>query len=82
MQTKEVRLRRVQHLAHEIMDEMNRTKEPRSCETLNLVIDNLSRAIGDISDPTGNFSLRYLEEKVENAHSLLFVDKKGGRIYP
>ncbi|MCG7337601.1 hypothetical protein MHZ95_20370 [Sporosarcina sp. ACRSM] len=81
MQTKEKRLRRVQRLAHEIMDEMNRAKEPRPCETLNLVIDNLSRAVGDITDPSGNYSLRYLEEKVENAHSLLFQNSKRGRIH-
>ncbi|MFC5589591.1 hypothetical protein ACFPRA_11865 [Sporosarcina soli] len=81
MQTKEMRLRRVQNLAHEIMDEMNRAKELRPCETLNLVIDNLSRAVGDITDPSGNYSLRYLEEKVENAHSLLFQNRKRGRIH-
>ena len=76
MQTKEIRLRRVQHLAHEIMDEMNRKNEPRQCETLNLVIDNLSRAIGDLADPSGNYSLSYLEEKIGKAHYLLFKNEK------
>ena len=71
MQTKEMRLRRIQHLAHEIMDEMNVRKELRQFDTLRLVIDNLSRAIGDLSDPLGDYSLDYIEEKVGNAHYLL-----------
>ena len=76
MQTKEMRLRRVQHLALEIMDEMNRKNEPRQGETLNLVIDNLSRAIGDLADPSGNYSLGYLEDKIGKAHYLLFKNEK------
>ncbi|MFF2290429.1 hypothetical protein [Peribacillus butanolivorans] len=76
MQTKEMRLRRIQHLAHDIMDEMNARKELRQFDTLIPVIDNLSRAIGDLSDPLGDYSLDYIEEKVENAHFLLFKNKK------
>lgn len=76
METKEVRLRRLQHLAHEIMDEMNLRKEQRSSEELRIVIDNLSRAIGDLVDPFGHYSLDYIEQKVENAHYLLFKNKK------
>ncbi|QGQ45781.1 hypothetical protein [Metabacillus sediminilitoris] len=76
MQTKEVRLRRIQHLAHEIMDEMNLREEQRQCEELRLVIDNLSRAIGDLADPFGDYSLNYIEEKLKNAHYLLFKNKK------
>ncbi|NEU32049.1 hypothetical protein GN156_14905 [bacterium LRH843] len=76
MQTKEIRLRRVQHLAHEIMDEMNERKELRQSDTLYYVIDNLSRAVGDLVDPFGNYSLDYIEKKVANAHSLLFEKKK------
>ncbi|UAL50517.1 MULTISPECIES: hypothetical protein [Metabacillus] len=76
MQTKEIRLRRIQHLAYEIMDEMNKRKERRQFDTLSLVIDNLSRAIGDFADPLGNYSLDYLEKKVENAHYLLFINEK------
>ncbi|MFE0504323.1 hypothetical protein ACWF7H_02925 [Peribacillus butanolivorans] len=74
MQTKEMRLRRIQHLAHDIMDEMNARKEKRQFDTL--IIDNLARAIGDLSDPLGDYSLDYIEEKVENAHFLLFKNKK------
>jgi hypothetical protein len=44
-------------------------------ELLTMVIDNLSRAVGDLTDPSGNYSLRYLEEKVGNAHSLLVKRK-------
>ncbi|MFC9599780.1 hypothetical protein ACFTQL_18175 [Peribacillus butanolivorans] len=73
---KKLRLRRIQHLAHDIMDEMNARKEPRQFDTLIPVIDNLSRAIGDLSDPLGDYSLDYIEEKVENAHFLLFKNKK------
>jgi hypothetical protein len=80
MQTKEIRLRKVQHLAHEIMDEMNRGNEPKQCETLNLVIDNLSRAIGDLADPSGNYSLEYVEGKVGNAHYQLFKNEKKIRL--
>lgn len=54
--TKEVRLRRIQHLAHEIIDEMNLREEQRQFETLRLVIDNLSRVIGDLADPFGDYS--------------------------
>ncbi|ETT86205.1 hypothetical protein C176_05822 [Viridibacillus arenosi FSL R5-213] len=39
------------------------------------VIDNLSRAIGDLTDPLGNYSLDYIEEKVKNAHYLLFKNE-------
>lgn len=81
MQTKEVRLRRIQQLAHEIMDEMNRGNEPRQIDTLNLAVDNLSRAIGDLADPFGNYSLDYIEEKVGNAHYLLFKNEKKIKIY-
>lgn len=81
MQTKEVRLRRIQQLAHEIMDEMNRGNEPRQFDTLNLAVDNLSRAIGDLADPFGNYSLDYIEEKVGNAHYLLFKNEKKVNIH-
>lgn len=81
MQTKEMRLRRIQHLAHEIMDEMNRRKELRQFDTLGLVIDNLSRAIGDLADPLGDYSLDYIEEKVKNAHYLLFKNEKKIQIH-
>ena len=80
MQTNEIRLRRIQHLAHEIMDEMNRGNEPRQLETLHLAIDNLSRAIGDLADPLGHYSLGYIEEKVGNAHYLLFKDEKKDKV--
>ena len=54
MQTKEIRLRRIQHLAHEMMNEMNRGDDvKRQCEPLHLAIDNLSRAIVDLADPHG-----------------------------
>ena len=76
MQTKEVRLGRIQRLAHEIMDEMNRGNEPRQFETLNLAIDNLSRALGDLADPFGNYSLDYIEDKLGKAHFLLFENEK------
>ena len=81
MQTKEVRLRRIQRLAHEIMDEMNRGNEPRQFETLNLAVDNLSRALGDLADPFGNYSLDYIEEKLGNAHYLLFENEKKVKLH-
>ncbi|KAA0955927.1 hypothetical protein FQ087_15235 [Sporosarcina sp. ANT_H38] len=81
MQTKEMRLRRIQHLAHEIMDEMNRGNEQRQFETLNLAIDNLSRAIGDLADPFGSYSLEYIEGKVGNAHYLLFKNEKKVKLH-
>jgi hypothetical protein len=67
-----MRLRKIQRLAHEIMDEVNLRNVQMPPELLTMVIDNLSRAVGDLTDPTGNYSLSYLEEKVGNAHSLLF----------
>jgi hypothetical protein len=71
MTSESMRLRKIQRLAHEIMDEVNLRNVQMPPELLTIVIDNLSRAVGDLTDPSGNFSLSYLEEKVGNAHSLL-----------
>lgn len=76
MNAKEVRLRRIQQLAHEIMDEMNFKEEQKQRESLRLVIDNLSRAIGDLADPFGDYSLDYIEEKLGKAHFILFKNEK------
>ncbi|MGE7109807.1 group-specific protein [Lysinibacillus sp. NPDC047702] len=76
MQSEKMRLRRVQHLAYEIMDEMNKGKELTQLEILIPIIDNLSRAIGDLTDSYGKYSLDYVEEKVKNAHALLFQKEK------
>ncbi|WP_456279048.1 hypothetical protein [Bacillus sp. AK128] len=70
-----MRLRNIQKQAHEIMDEVNFRNDERPPEVLVSIIDNLSRAIGDLSDPSGNYSLEYLEEKVGKAHSLMFEKK-------
>ena len=40
------------------------------------MIDLLSRAIGNLTDPTGSFSIDYVEEKVAIAHYLLFKNEK------
>ncbi len=71
-----MRLRTIQHLAYEIMDEMNKGKELTQLEILIPIIDNLSRAIGDLTDSYGKYSLDYVEEKVKNAHALLFQKEK------
>ncbi|MGE8034977.1 group-specific protein [Lysinibacillus sp. NPDC093692] len=76
MQSEKLRLRKIQHLAHEITDEMNKSGVLTHLETLIPVIDNLSRAIGDLTDSYGKYSLDYVEEKVENAHTLLFNKEK------
>lgn len=76
MKTKQMRLKRIQHLAYEIMDKMNLEGEHTEYSISKIVIDNLSRAIGNLADPLGNYSLEYLEEKVENAHYLLFKNEK------
>jgi len=76
MQSEKMRLRKVQHLAYEIMDEMNKGKELTQLEILIPIIDNLSRAIGDLTDSYGKYSLDYVEEKVKNAHALLFQKEK------
>lgn len=76
MQAENKRLRKIQHLAHEIMDEMNAGKELNELERLIPVIDNLSRAIGDLTDAYGNYSIDYVEEKVNIAHTLLFKKDK------
>lgn len=72
----DLRQRRIQKLAYEIMDEMNAKKERKPTEVLTVVIDNLSRAVGDLSDPSGAYSLDYVEGKIESAHSLLFEKTK------
>jgi hypothetical protein len=71
MTSESIRLRKIQSQAHEIMDEVNLRNVQMPPELLTMVIDNLSRAVGDLTDPSGNFSLSYLEEKVGNAHSIL-----------
>ncbi|MDZ5607107.1 hypothetical protein U2I54_08340 [Bacillus pseudomycoides] len=76
MKRKEMRLRKVQHLVYDIMDEMHVKNEARDPETLQKVIDHLSGAIGDLADPSGTYSLDYLEKKVNSAHDLLFKNKK------
>lgn len=76
MQSEKIRLRKVQQLAYEIMDEMNKGKELTQLEILIPIIDNLSRAIGDLTDLYGKYSLDYVEEKVTNAHALLFQKEK------
>jgi len=76
MQSEKMRLRTIQHLAYEIMDEMNKGKELTKLEILIPIIDNLSRAIGDLTDSYGKYSLDYVEEKVKNAHALLFQKEK------
>ena len=76
MQSEKIRLRKVQQLAYEIMDEMNKGKELTQLEFLIPIIDNLSRAIGDLTDLYGKYSLDYVEEKVKNAHALLFQKEK------
>ncbi len=50
MEQKELRLRRVQYLICDIMDEMNAKSEKKNLEVLQQVIDHLSGAIGDLVD--------------------------------
>ena len=71
MEQKELRLRRVQYLICDIMDEMNAESEKKNLEVLQQVIDHLSGAIGDLVDPSSSYSIDYLEE-VHTAHYLLF----------
>ncbi len=50
--------------------------EKKNLETLQKVIDHLSGAIGDLVDPSGTYSLDYLERKVHTAHYLLFKNDR------
>lgn len=68
---KEMRLQRIQRLAHEIMYEINSQEEQKQSEDLNFVIDNLSRAVGELADPFGCYSLDYIEDKVEKSYFML-----------
>ncbi|MDP1442241.1 hypothetical protein [Priestia megaterium] len=76
MRTKQMQLQRIQHLAHEIMDKMNKDSDYPDFSTSKVVIDNLSRALGNLTDPFGNYSIEYVEEKVEKAYYLLFKNEK------
>lgn len=67
-------------LAQEIMDEMNFSHASVETDTLKIVVDHLSRAVGDLVDPSGHYSLEYIEEKVNLAHSMLEIKKRGIRI--
>jgi hypothetical protein len=58
------------------MGKMNVDVEFNDSSTSKVVIDNLSRALGNLADPFGNYSLEYVEEKVERAHYLLFKNEK------
>ena len=73
MEQKELRLRRVQYLICDIMDEMNAESEKNNLEILQQVIDHLSGAIGDLVDPSSTYSIDYLERKVHTAHYLLLI---------
>ncbi|PFJ09148.1 hypothetical protein COD67_01180 [Bacillus cereus] len=70
MEQKELRLRNVQYLICDIMDEMNAESEKKNLETLQQVIDHLSGTIGDLVNPSSTYSIDYLERKVHTAHYL------------
>ncbi|MEK5233760.1 group-specific protein [Lysinibacillus sp. FSL K6-0232] len=76
MQPKKLRLRNIQRLAYEITDEMHKDRYRTDMHKLIPIIDNLARAISDLTDSTGQYSLDYVEEKVKNAHALLFSKEK------
>ncbi|AXQ50937.1 group-specific protein [Lysinibacillus fusiformis] len=76
MHSEKLRLRKIQRLAYEIMDEMHKEKDRNEMHKLIPIIDNLSRAIGDLTDSVGKYSLDYVEEKVKTAHELLFNKEK------
>ncbi|PIJ98585.1 hypothetical protein [Lysinibacillus sphaericus] len=76
MHSEKLRLRKIQRLAYEIMDEMHQEKDHTEMHKLISIIDNLSRAVGDLTDSVGKYSLDYVEEKVNNAHELLFNKEK------
>ncbi len=66
----------VQNLAFEIMDEMNAGGELERRVDLKHVVDHLSRAIGSLADPSGTFSLDYVEERIAAAHYSVFKNEK------
>ncbi len=70
------RLHHIQNLAYDIMEKMNTEKKDQDMEHMQKIIDYLSRAIGSLTDPTGKFSIDYVEEKVASAHYLLFQNEK------
>ncbi|MEG9295621.1 hypothetical protein V6B33_04090 [Mangrovibacillus sp. Mu-81] len=70
------RLYHVQNLAFEIMDEMNADNELKNRVDLKHVVDHLSRAIGSLADPSGTFSMDYVEEKIAAAHYSIFHNEK------
>jgi hypothetical protein len=70
------RLKKVQEMAFQVMDDIHLNKEMRNEQDLKNVIDNLSRAVGMFADPSRNFSLDYIEDKVSTAHSLIVKRKK------
>jgi hypothetical protein len=69
------RLYHVQNLAYEIMDEMNGGSRLEKVD-LKHVVDHLSRAIGSLADPSGTFSLDYVEERIAAAHYSVFKNEK------
>ncbi len=66
----------MQNLAFEIMDEMNAGGELERRVDLKHVVDHLSRAIGSLADPSGTFSLDYVEERIAAAHYSVFKNEK------
>jgi len=55
------------------MDKINGDDEFNNSSISKVVIDNPSRALGDLADLFGNYLLEYVEEK---AHYLLFKNEK------
>ncbi|WP_419184996.1 hypothetical protein [[Bacillus] enclensis] len=58
------------------MDEMNAGGELERRVDLKHVVDHLSRAIGSLADPSGTFSLDYVEERIAAAHYSVFKNEK------
>ena len=71
MEQKELRLRKVQYLICDIMDEMNMESEKKNLETLQKVIDHLSGAIRGFSGSIGYVFIRLFRGK--SAYCSLFI---------
>ncbi|MCF6136348.1 hypothetical protein [Pseudalkalibacillus berkeleyi] len=71
MKNEEKRLRDVQALAYHVTDAIHLNPMRRSEQDLKTAVDQLSRAVGILSDSSRCISLDEVEEKVNKAYQLI-----------
>lgn len=79
MKNEEQRLRDVQALAYHVTDAIHLNPMKRSEQDLKTAVDQLSRAVGILSDPNRCISLDDVEEKVNEAYQVIVKRKHSNK---